>query len=448
MSRMITSDTPFRRIGGCSITAWRDVARKVESSISDDDLILMHDAAEEHSALCLSQCVKESTLGRDATAKRTKNPLGLMMLDGVTLASFTSWADAVREWRRRITDLTYKQGVYAPEDMTLSQFIVTYVGGPRCWTTGGNVCANGETWDGAFGGSIGLYLLQTIERVNAYIGDIGMATNPYKAPVFYALEKDFARFGLTASQAAKIANHRFTNRQGKQPMAIVLHIQEGNTKSSLGWWASGNADASSTVMVQKDGSLLSVIPANHGPWTNGDTNQPSAKGRALIAKAGGVNPNLVSLTIETEGFSGEKATDAAIETICWQITEWMNAYRLTKSDIYRHADLNSVSRAFCPGAYFDQVMTKLDSGTGSGGGTTPPVATWPNKPSWLPDDLVRVLFPEADPGGSRTAAWLRYCAETGRAPRRIAFHGTGSAQLIEFSDGMMIDASGKVVGSD
>lgn len=439
---MISSATPFRTIGGCSVSVWRDVARKVSSPIPDRDLVLMHDAAEEHSALCLSQCVKESTMGRDASAQRTRNPLGLMQPDGSTLASFSTWADAVREWRRRVNDLGYKQGVYAPYEMALEQYLVTYVGGPRCFTTGGNVCANGETWDGALGGSVGLYIVQTVERLNQYIGDGTMASNPYKQPIIYVLDRDYGRYGLTSGQAAKIASHKFVNRQGRQPLAIVLHIQEGTTASSLSWWASGNADASSTVMVQKDGSLLTVIPPQHGPWTNGDVNQPTAKGRQLIARLNGANPNTVTLSIETEGKSGDKATDAAVETICWQVTQWMNDYGLTTNDIYRHADLNSVSRSFCPGAYWDQVMQRL---SGNGGTVTPPQTTWPNKPSWLPDDLVRVLFPEADPGGTRTKTWLQYCGETGRAPRRVTFHGSGTAQLIEFSDGLLIDATGKIV---
>lgn len=439
---MIGSDTPFRNIGGCSINAWRSVARKVDSPINDNDLCLMHDAADEHAALCLAQCVKESTVGRDASAQRTKNPLGLMNSDGATLMQFATWADAVREWRKRINDLSYKGGVYAPHDMTLGQYLVTYVGGPRCWQTGGNVCANGETWDGALGGSIGLYIMQTIDRLNEYIGGETVSSNPYKVPALYTLDKDYSRFGLSSGQAAKIATHRFANRSGNKPIAMFLHIQEGTTSSSLSWWASGNADASSSVMIQRDGSLLVVIPSQHGPWTNGDVSSPSSKGRALLSRINNINPNLVTLSIEMEGYSKDKATDAAIETVCYQLTEWMNQYALTINDVYKHADINSTSRAFCPGAYWDQVMARMSSSPSP----IPTPATWPNKPSWLPASLIPTLFPEADPNGKRTAGWLAYCASIGRAPRRVAFHGTGVSQLIEFSDGALIDIDGKVVG--
>lgn len=436
---MITSDTPFRRIGGCSSSVWIDTARKLASPIPETTLRLMHDIADQHSALCLSQCVKESSLGRDSSAQRTKNPLGLMAADGATLLSFSTWENAVREWVRRITDLSYKSGVYAPENITLGQFLVTYVGGLRCWTTGGNVCANGETWDGALGGSVGLYITQTIERLNAYIGDVTMPDNQFRKPIIYSLDRDYSRYGLTSGNAAKILNHKFPARQGRKPMAMFLHIQEGNTQSSLSWWASGNADASATVMVQQDGSLLTVIGTQDAPWTNGDVQSPSVKGRALLSRIGNVNPNLVTLSIEMEGNSAKQISDPAVETICWQLTQWMTEFNLTKEDIYKHADINSVTRSHCPGAYWDQVMNRLSSG-----GTSP--VLWPSKPSWLPDHMVKVLFPEADPAGIRTKAWMNLCASTGRAPRRIAFHGTGADQLIEFSDGSLIDSAGNILG--
>lgn len=436
----ISTGTPFRKIGGCSFSVWQNVAKTIGSPISDGDLRLMHDVADEHSALCLSQLVKESSFGKDASAQRTRNPLGLMTSSGDALVSFSSWDNAVREWRRRITDLAYKDGVYAPENMPLGQYLVIYVGGPKCWTSDGATCANGETWDGGLGGSVGLYITQTVGRINSYIGDATMTTNPYKKPTIYSLDRDYGRYRLTGTQAAKILSHRFTNRQGMRPLALVLHTQEGNTSSSLSWWASGNADASSSVMVNTDGSLLIVIPPEHGPWTNGDVKSPTPKGSALVSRLNGANVNLVTLSIETEGNSTTKVPDVVVETICWQLTEWMTTYGLTRTDIYKHADFNSVSRSFCPGTYWDQVMTRLGS-TG-----TPVQETWPGKPSWLPNSMVRVLFPEADPAGSRTQAWFRICSSSGRAPRRVAFHGTGQDQLIEFSDGSLVDMRGKVLG--
>ena len=273
--------------------------------------------------------------------------------------------------------------------------------------------------------------IDALPRVSG--GGQGVA-NPYRVPAIYELYRDFAGFGLSRAQAVKIGNHKFPGRSGKRPLAIVLHIQEGTTMGSLNWWASGNADASSTVMVQRDGGLLRVIPEADGPWTNGDANKPSAKGQALITRSGGGNLNLVTLSIEMEGYSGERLAEGPLVTICWQVTEWMARYGLTLDDVYRHADINSVTRGNCPGVYWDQVMERL-RGT--------PVVTWPGKPAWLADAMVTELFPEASPGGVRTRSWLDYARGMGRAPRRVKFHYVGTAQeTIEFSDGLLIFRDG------
>ena len=452
---VIDANTPFREIGDCPLQAWRDEARRLGSPMAEADLWAAADAASPHGALALAQGVKETQLGKTAPARN--NFLGLMA-DGKFVA-YASWGDCAREFQRRLSDLAYKGGVYAPHDMPLLAYVVTYVGGPGCWTSGGATCANGETWDGQEGGSIGLYLRQTVARLNAYLADDDEEVrpvepsrkNPFRAPTIYGLDKDFGRFGLSKRQADKILGHRFVNRNGQKIAAIVLHIQEGTTPGSLSWWASGNADASSSVMVQKDGSLLRVIEDRHGPYTNGDISQPTAKGRALLNATGWVNPNLVSVTVEAEGYSGDQPTEAMVETVCWMATEWMTRHGLGIDDVYRHADINSVSRAFCPGRYFDLVISRLrNAPTGDDTTPKPPgpsVPTWPGKPAWLPEELIPLLFPEASPTGVRTRAWLSHCGAVGRAPARKAFlfHGT-ERELIQFEDGLLIDLAGNRLG--
>lgn len=438
---MIDGHTPFRLIGPCDFDKWLEVAQLVESPIPEAELLRMWQAAGRHSALCLALLVKESTIGRDQSAQRNHNPLGLMAADGTGLVWFAQWEDSVKEWVRRIEDVTYKSGVYGPADCPLTKFLVTYVGGPRCYQTQGSICANGETWNGAVGGSVGLYLTQTIERLNDYVEGTAMPENPYRKPTIYSLGADYARWGLTKAQADKVMSHKFPGRSGRKPLAIVLHIMDGTTSGSLQWWASGNANASSTVVVSKDGSVGRIIAEADGPWTNGDVSKPSPKGQALLNKINGANPNLVTLSIENEGRPGDALTDAQLNALCWQITDWMNAYGLTTADIYKHADLNSTSRAFCPGSYFDTVLNKL-----AGNQPQPVPTTWPNKPAWLPDSLIKTLFPEADPTGTRTKAWLTYCSSAGRAPRRVAIHGQGTDQIIEFSDGLLIFSDGRLSG--
>ena len=276
-------------------------------------------------------------------------------------------------------------------------------------------------------------------------------TNPWPRPTIFSLDKDYARFGLTKRQADKILSHRFGTRRGLGIRAIVLHIQEGTTAGSLNWWASGNADASSSVMAQKDGSILRVISDESAPWTNGDTNKPSAKGKRLIDGIGGANPNLVTVSIEAEGYWQDDMPRKQAEAICWMVTEWMLRHDLTVDDIYRHADFNSVTRPNCPGKYFDVVMGML-----RGSGPVAPIEplpnpaqpNWPGKPAWLDEDLIPLLFPEADPGGKRTRAWFAYMTYAKVAPARKAFVFKGTdKELILFEGGLMIDREGRQVGN-
>jgi hypothetical protein len=58
---------------------------------------------------------------------------------------------------------------------------------------------------------------------------------------------------------------------------------DGTTNGSLAYWASNAVDASSTVMIQKDGSILKIIPEQHGPWTNGDVISPTAEAAEILS---------------------------------------------------------------------------------------------------------------------------------------------------------------------
>lgn len=183
-------------------------------------------------------------------------------------------------------------------------------------------------------------------------------------PVIYDLMRDYARFGISGEDAATVRAYRFENRQGYSPSFIVLHIQAGTTRSSLDWWANGYVDgakvtASSTVMIQRDGSILQVIPEQHAPWTNGDDNRPTTAGLPLVQMPG--NSNLHTLSIEAEGMSGADVLNypAQLDAIEWQVRDWMARYPIPISNVIRHGDVNSVDRPNCPGAYYPVIMARL-----------------------------------------------------------------------------------------
>jgi hypothetical protein len=180
--------------------------------------------------------------------------------------------------------------------------------------------------------------------------------NPFRKPAMYDLATDYGYFGLPndplrGADVQKILGNRFVNREGGKPRYIVNHIQDGTTPGSLNWWARGaGVEASSTVMIQRDGSILRIIDEGDGPWTNGRVCNPTQKSAGLRALGG--NPNNWSLTIESEGTPGVAAvsyTAAQLESVCWQIADWMIRYNIPLANVLSHATIDNCDRARCPG---------------------------------------------------------------------------------------------------
>jgi len=352
----ITEATPFRATGPCSMAAFNDVLDSLDSPIPHGERKACWEAFGGLSALGLSQMVKESSGGTAANARATNNPLGLMGADGATLLWLPAWADACREWYRRMTDPTYKGSVYRPRELPLGRYIKIYVAGPN------EGYANGETPE-----SVSLYLKQTRERVTLYRetqpgpGPMPPPPPTPKTPVIYDLARaaDAERFGLTPGRANALMGNRIEWRNGLKPRAIVWHIQDGSTPGSLAWWLDGpNVSASATVMIQRDGSILRVIPEAHGPWTNGDVNAPTDWGRRVAALGNG-DPNAVTLSIEAEGKPWDEMPAAQDAAIIWQTRDWMARHGIAAADVGPHAALNSVSRPNCPGLYYKRLHPLL-----------------------------------------------------------------------------------------
>lgn len=354
----------IRQLGDVSPALWKQVCGEANSP-----LLPVVDgcwaACKGYTLLALHVAYKETSLGKAGLGSSLKNALGLMGADGSTLLSFERWEDGFAEFARRVRDTTYKGGVY-PEGCNLERYTVTYVGGPRCFSTRGKECANGERWAAPENSSVNLYLQQGLDRMSEWrrrdeslVNPPPPPKNPFLTPKLYDIGADATLFGISAACATKIRNNKFAGRPNGIK-GIVLHIQEGTSRGSLNWWCNGpGVQASSHIMAQKDGSILRIVYDTDGAWTNGDVQNPSARGRELMAQAPNVNPNRYTLTIEAEGYSNDVPPEAQIEALCWMCAQWMLRHNLKIKDIYRHADINSVTRSNCPGRYFDVVITRL-----------------------------------------------------------------------------------------
>lgn len=154
---------------------------------------------------------------------------------------------------------------------------------------------------------------------------------------------------------------------------IVIHIQEGTSWGSWTWFH--QVSASATVFVNRDGSIWRLVPESDGPWTNGDVCSPTALGQSIMNNYGS-DPNYYTLSIETEGYASSDnamgwATwpkpQAQLDSVVWQVMDWMSRYNIPIERVVRHADINQCSRPGCPGnTYYnyiiDTVKAKLANG--------------------------------------------------------------------------------------
>jgi len=267
------------------------------------------------------------------------------------------------------------------------------------------------------------------------------------APVIYDLANDAhaRRFGLEPWQADQIIAKRIENRNGRGVQAIEaigLHVQDGYTGGSLEHWLT--VSASSTIMVQQDGSILRVVPPQHGPWTQGDVNTPSARARKLLDRFGW-DPNVYSLTIEAEDARTLGINAAQERTIAWQIRQWQKDYpKLAGADwadrTLGHYDINSVVKRNC-GKYRDAMVASL----AAGGPAIPDVPTYQGLPAWLTPAALEAAFELADPKGVVTKAVIAWAAETGRTPWFVGKTDLGNNRNIwRFADVTLFNDGSKV----
>ncbi len=369
----VTRETPWRASLDCGLNAWLAEHTRIGSVIPLAQQKRCYAAVKPWSAQALATGVKETELGK--TAAGANNFLNLFVPAGDGPKDFASWEAGAKEWYARLSDEAYKGFVYGPREASIEQIVATYQGGPDCWKTRGARCANGETWTPGKAGSIELSIQQFVARVNTFMGHVqkvpwaAVPEKPTKprtgAPTIYTLSRDYDRFGLTRQQADQLRGSCFPNRSGQGVLRIMLHVQEGNTPGSLDWWLNGyvngqKVQASSTVMIQQDGSILQVIDPDDGPWTNGDTCSPNAWGQRFLAECKGGNPNLFTESAEFEGYWHQSHSDDQLDAGAWWVKDRLEARGLDLDDVGRHGWLNACSRANCCGdLIWNGVMARL-----------------------------------------------------------------------------------------
>lgn len=179
----ITEATPYLTMGDYPRKAWSESL--LPNSPLRDDLDAIMLASQGVGVLAREQALKESSDGTDATARQARNPLGLMIRNanepyiltgaGRKMKVFPTWADAFKEFKRRLTD---PQEAYLSVGVeTLGEYIDRYLmgwipGDPNHTIPAGEALAN-----------LKVYKDQVINRSNQRIETYGRTGEVEPDPV-------------------------------------------------------------------------------------------------------------------------------------------------------------------------------------------------------------------------------------------------------------------------
>lgn len=116
----VTINTPWRSLGDIPLSTWKAVIGQYNPVLAEGT----YASAQPHTILALAQMAWESRFGTAGIATTGgHNPLGLRPRGGGDgFATFSSWANAINEWRMRIDDPTY---AYA-NTVTIAEYIHVY----------------------------------------------------------------------------------------------------------------------------------------------------------------------------------------------------------------------------------------------------------------------------------------------------------------------------------
>ena len=139
-------------------------------------------------------------------------------------------------------------------------------------------------------------------------------------------------------------------RQGNAIIAIVDHIMQGTLVGTDSWFENKAADVSAHYGVGKLGEIHKYVKDQDTAWHAGVIFRPSA---ALVLARPTVNPNLYTIGIEHEGFSGDPMPEAQFQATLWLHIQLKVAFNLVidADHILAHSTINA-DHAGCPGPTF------------------------------------------------------------------------------------------------
>jgi N-acetyl-anhydromuramyl-L-alanine amidase AmpD len=154
-------------------------------------------------------------------------------------------------------------------------------------------------------------------------------------------------------------NNTYPSRFGHKAVAIVCHIAEGTLGSVDSWFNNPQSGASTNFCIGPAGEIHQYVELDKAPHANGRIEDGATWWG--ITKYPGVNPNYLTISIETAGKHPNMGagqyytpTDAQVQAyihlIAWLC--WETAIPCDRDHIIGHFEISPKSRAYCPGPHF------------------------------------------------------------------------------------------------
>ena len=168
---------------------------------------------------------------------------------------------------------------------------------------------------------------------------------------------------------------------GQQPVAIVYHVTDDLVFEHVrSHFTNPASRASAHFVVGRGGTLWQFVATRHAAWTNGDfagwrRDIPWLEAaiarcwHATLNPSGRFNLNDFTCSIEFIGKPGLPFTPAqfarAVELTRYLLARYPGI-EPNRGHLLRHADINAVSRAYCPGPTFPlrEIIAAVGGDTG------------------------------------------------------------------------------------
>lgn len=158
----------------------------------------------------------------------------------------------------------------------------------------------------------------------------------------------------------KLLWRHYSSRGGWTPLIVVVHIADGSYEQTLSEFQ--NEEKSSHYFVKYNGDIVQFVEEKNAAWTNGIVIRPTSEliKQISINQITNVNPNWVSVTIETEGFGNMPITEAQYDSLRWLTNDICERHGISKTRKYilRHNEIRADKT--CPGKIdLDRIVREI-----------------------------------------------------------------------------------------